>query len=200
MITKLESAYTFLIMRYMFIIVEDFKEKKKILEENTEKRIKKHDLDETFYVTTAVKEGTRLLDSNNILVLLGTEKCGKTEACLSLCKRCKEKDFAIIYLTSSNKEEVKYFIDKDKKEIYVFDINMKPTEDDALKELIDEVKLHASENIRFIFTVKTSAVTKLFDNLPADQQVKIDSLNEEDKKGILMNHMKHNNIDVCKVT
>lgn len=134
------------------------------------------------------------------MVLLGTEKCGKTEACLSLCTCFKDKGFAIIYITSSDKEEVKnisYYIYNDKKQIYVFDINVTPTEEDVLTELLKVANLHANENIKFILTVKTSAVKNVLDDFPAEQQVEIDFLNEDDKRGILMNHMKLNNIVDC---
>ncbi|XP_063428650.1 uncharacterized protein LOC134711743 [Mytilus trossulus] len=180
---------------------QKFENKKKRIIEHTEKRIQKHISEKTFFATTAVEKGITLLDPFHIVVLVGTEKCGKTEACLSICASLKAKGVAAIFMTTSNfveAENMSYFVEKDKKELFVFDINMKPTEEDAFKNLFAEANLHASENFKIIFTIKTSIGKKVLEGFPQRQQVIIDSFTEDDKRGILMNHMQYNNIDECR--
>lgn len=170
------------------------------LSEHTAKRIQKHISDKMFFATTAVEKGTTLLDPINIMVLVGTEKCGKTEACLSICSSFKAKGFAVIYMTASNcfeAENMSYYVEKDKTELFVFDINMKPTEEDARNNLLAEANLYASENNKFIFTMKTSTGKRGLESFHHRQQVTIDCFTEDDKRGILMKHMQYNNIDEC---
>lgn len=170
------------------------------LSEHTAKRIQKHISDKTFFATTAVEKGTTLLDSSHIMVLAGTEKCGKTEACLSICSSFKAKGFAVIYMTASNcfeAENMSYYVEKDKTELFVFDINMKPTEEDARNNLLAEANLYASENNKFIFTIKTSTGKRGLESFHQRQQVTMDCFTKDDKRGILMKHMQYNNLDEC---
>ncbi|CAG2193382.1 unnamed protein product [Mytilus edulis] len=171
-----------------------------LIAEHTAKRIQKHISDKTFFGTTAVEKGTTLLDSSHIMVLVGNEKCGKTEACLSICSSFKAKGFAVIYMTASNcfeAENMSYYVEKDKTELFVFDINMKPTEEDARNNLLAEANLYASENNKFIFTIKTSTGKRGLESFHQRQQVTMDCFTKDDKRGILMKHMQYNNIDEC---
>ncbi|CAG2193466.1 unnamed protein product [Mytilus edulis] len=178
--------------------------------DNSRREIEYHDEDKTYVKTSSVTAAIEILESKNLLILIGRAGSGKTSTALEIASVFHGKDYIVMKLEQNLAQDFKtYFISKNKQLVIFEDLFGKADirfDVDIHSNLLKVLKPHVSNGVsKFIITVR-SCKGEIDDEIDPYNQMLLEAgvvnfnkkfaLSNFEKERILSMHATHYGLDI----